>query len=264
MGQQHDHRRLAHIGGLAAHVGAGDQQHAAAVIQQAVVGDEGLFQHLLHYQVAPGGDVQGLLDDEFGFAQGQALGPLGQGSQHVQFADRGGGLLQRYEDLVECVQKAVIKQFFPGQGAAFGRQRLVLEFLELRGDIALGVLQGLSADVFVGRVLRLGLADLDVVAVNPVVAHFQGGDAGALFFPALDLQQEVAGPGGDGAQLVEFLVVAVGDHAAVAQHHRRVLDNGRFQQVDGIRVLPALSLQGRQQWRLAAVEFIANGGQGGQ
>ena len=41
VGEQGDQRGLPHVGRFAAHVGAGDQQHAAAVGEQAVVGDEG-------------------------------------------------------------------------------------------------------------------------------------------------------------------------------------------------------------------------------
>ena len=44
MRQQHDQRYLPHIGRLAAHVRAGDQQHAAAGRELGVVGNEGLAQ----------------------------------------------------------------------------------------------------------------------------------------------------------------------------------------------------------------------------
>ena len=40
VGEQHDQRGLAHVGGFAAHVRAGDQQHLARAGKQGVVGDE--------------------------------------------------------------------------------------------------------------------------------------------------------------------------------------------------------------------------------
>ena len=48
MGHDDDQRHLTHVGGFAAHVGTGDDQHAARIVQFHVVGDEGCFQGLFH------------------------------------------------------------------------------------------------------------------------------------------------------------------------------------------------------------------------
>ena len=50
-GQNGDQRRLAHVGGLAAHVGAGDDQQPPLRRQLAVIGDE-LLHHAFHHGVA--------------------------------------------------------------------------------------------------------------------------------------------------------------------------------------------------------------------
>ena len=54
-----DQRGLAHVGGLAAHVGAGDDGDASALVEIEVVGDEaaGFFAGTLDHGVAAGGDA---------------------------------------------------------------------------------------------------------------------------------------------------------------------------------------------------------------
>ena len=50
----------------------------------------------------------------------------------------------------QAFQQLFVERLLAGQGAALGRQRLVLEGLQFRRDEALGAFQGLPADV-VGR-----------------------------------------------------------------------------------------------------------------
>ncbi len=42
VGQDHDERGLAHVGGLAAHIGAGNDEHLALCVHAQVIGDKGL------------------------------------------------------------------------------------------------------------------------------------------------------------------------------------------------------------------------------
>ena len=57
--EQHDQRVLAHVGRLAAHVRAGDHQHAAVVVQHQVVGFERLAAHRLDHRMAAAFDAAG-------------------------------------------------------------------------------------------------------------------------------------------------------------------------------------------------------------
>ena len=119
---------------------------------------------------------------------------FGEVGQHVQFGQGGGAVLQRRAVRRRLFQQFVVQRLFPGQGPFAGAQRLVLEGLEFRGDEAFGVFQGLAADVIVRGLVRLGLAaDFDVIAVDPVVADFEVGDAGALPFPRFQVDQVLAG-----------------------------------------------------------------------
>ncbi len=92
MGQQHDQRGLAHVGGLAAHVGAGDDQHASLIVEVDVVGDERVFQYLFDHQVTAALDVNTRGVDKRRACQPQLIRAFGQGGEHVQLRQgRGGG-----------------------------------------------------------------------------------------------------------------------------------------------------------------------------
>jgi hypothetical protein len=65
MGEQGDQRRLSHVGRLATHVRAGDQQQAPLVSQAGLVGDEGLAVGELAFDHR----VPTALDQQPGFAR---------------------------------------------------------------------------------------------------------------------------------------------------------------------------------------------------
>ncbi len=67
--------------------------------------------------------------------------------------------------------------------------------------------------------------------MDPVVAHLEAGQAGTLALPGLQADQVVAGMLGKASVLVELGVEALGDHSAVADHHRWVLHQGARQGV---------------------------------
>jgi hypothetical protein len=73
--------------------------------------------------------------------------------------------------------------------------------------------------------------------VHPVVAHLEPGQTGALALAGLQLHQVVAGVLGQTAIVVQqFGVEALADHAAVADHHRRVVDQAAREHVGKRRV----------------------------
>ena len=75
-------------------------------------------------------------------------------------------------------------------GSLLGREDLLLVLLQLRRDVALGVLDRLLADVVGGDLalaLRLGVRDLDVVAEDLVEADLEARDAGAADLLGLEL-----------------------------------------------------------------------------
>ncbi|MNC34562.1 hypothetical protein D3C75_829990 [compost metagenome] len=121
------------------------------------------------------GDAQTGLVDECRAIEIQIQRALGQVAQHVEFGQCSGGVLQRRQGIDQGVDQGVVQQLFPCQCAALRRQRLVLECLELGGDEALGPLERLAADIVGRRLLGLDPWQLDVVAVDAVVANLEIG-----------------------------------------------------------------------------------------
>ena len=75
-----------------------------------------------------------------------------------------------------------------------------------------------------GHRVQVRLRDLDVVAEHAVEAHLERRDAGARALALLDLGDHLLARAADRAQLVELGVDAVADEAAVARQRRRLVD----------------------------------------
>ena len=238
VGEQGNQRGLAHVGGFTAHVRASDDHHTAGIVQMQAVGHEGVIQHLLHHRVAAIDNLDdGFLVHQLRAYPVQCLGAFCQGGQHIQFGHGSGAALQGVQVGGHFFQQLLIQTLFQGQRLAGGRQGLVLEFLQLRGNKALGILQGLAALVIHRRIIGLSPGQLDVIAVDLVVLHPQGGEAGALTLAGFNVHQHLTGVLADGAQLVQFLAVSGGNHAAIADQHGRVLDDGPAEKVHLFREL---------------------------
>ena len=108
-------------------------------------------------------------------------------------------------------------------GLLVGREDLLLVLLQLRRDVALGVLDRLLADVVGGDLLAVGVGDLDVVAEDLVEADLQVGNAGPLGLLGLVAGDPLLAAVGQFAQVVESAREAVADEPAVAARQRAVV-----------------------------------------
>lgn len=79
--------------------------------------------------------------------------------------------------------------------------------------------------------LALTAANLDVVAVNGVVADLQRIQPQTLALANFQLVEVIGRAIGQTTPLIQLRVVAGGDNAAVANQHRRRIDNRPFKQV---------------------------------
>jgi hypothetical protein len=96
--EQHDQRDLAHVGRFAAHVRAGDDQHAAVVVELEVVGDERLARDAFHHRMAAGRRCcRPRLGDQFaGAFSSRRSARSASVREHVQLGEGlGGAALQR-------------------------------------------------------------------------------------------------------------------------------------------------------------------------
>ena len=115
--------------------------------------------------------------------------------------------------------------------AVLGVEHQRLVFLHFRGDVALGVDQGLLADVVGWGQAGVGAGDLDVVAKDLVVADLERLDPGALALDALQVGDPIAGMARGLDDVVQLAGIAGADHAGVLQGGGRFVGDGGFQQV---------------------------------
>ena len=231
---QDDQRHLPHIGGLTGHIGAGDDADPLLLgTHQGVVGDEqGVRAHLLHHRVAAG-----LYLDDAGLVHaGAAVVVLhrhgGKGAKRIQLGDKGRGQLHTGDGLrqpgAQGGEQLVLQRGVP----VLGGEHVVLQILQLLGDVALAVDQRLLADIVGGHLILEGIGYLDIIAEYLVVADLQGADAGLFLFLRLHLRQKALAAVEDAAQAIHLRVEAVPDHLALPDGERRLVhqrlpDEGR-------------------------------------
>ena len=78
--------------------------------------------------------------------------------------------------------------------------------------------------------MALSAADLNIVTVDTIKPDFQCIDA--EFFPLADFQfvEIITGAVRQGSPLIQFFIVARGNHTAVTHQYRRRFNNGPLQQ----------------------------------
>src|SRR5258706_9159423 len=96
-------------------------------------------------------------------------------------------------------------------------EHLSFVFLEFRRGIAFRIDQRLLALVVRGRMMQIGLGDLNVIAEDVVELDLERVDPGALPLAGLDLCDVLLAMATQVAQLVEFRIDAFADHATVVQ-----------------------------------------------
>src|SRR5262252_9329989 len=79
----------------------------------------------------------------------------------------------------------------PGLDSFRRRQHALLVLLERRRYVALGPGERLTPLIIGRDQVTVGVRDLDVVAENPIVAHLERRDTGALSLHCLDLRDRV-------------------------------------------------------------------------
>ena len=190
-------------------------------------------------------------------------GGVGEGGQNVQSGDGGrrpeqGREVFRhfFDDLPEYCR-------FQLRQPLLGAEDLRLKLLQLVGDVALGVDQGLLAHVVVGDQVDVGLGHLYVVAEHLVEPDLQRLDAGTLSLARLQPQQPLVTLLLGEPQLVHFLAVARPHHIAFGGGGGSVVGDGPLYQRDRLRAAVHLRRQLAQQgaFKPGAVELACSSAQ---
>ena len=212
-GQQ---RRLPHVGALAAHVGAGDDEHAPVCIQPQIVGNERLAAGAFHHGVASALDMQLGLVDKFRLHAIQCGGALRKGCENVQLRNGRRALQHLRQGFDQRAEQVFVKLLFARQGPVARAEHFVFKGLEFRRDESFRGFDGLPADVIGGCALGLRAVQFNEESLDAIEPELQARQSGAFAFLAFQFQQELLGVRAQQAQLVELRIEARRDHAAIA------------------------------------------------
>ena len=156
-------------------------------------------------------------------------GQVRQRRKHVELRKHSGSRLQplrRRGRRLAQLDEQLVFQFL---GLLVGREHFFLVLLQLRRDVALGVLDRLLAVIIVGNLVAVRVRDFEVIAEHFVEADFQAGDAGAGDFLGLILGDPLLAAGREIAQRVELRMKPAADQAALAAGKRAIVHQRFFQ-----------------------------------
>ena len=258
LGHQHNQRSLAQQGRFTRHVGAGENHYLGAggvhvdVVRHVFLarGHQGFDDRM-----AARLDVEDAAAIYHGAAVTPVEGLPGEALEHVHRRHYAAVGLDVADALLHLAHQGGVDFAFHAGDVIFGREDLLFVFLELLGDIAFGVYQRLLAHPLRGHLALEGVAHLDVVAENVVVAYLEAADTGPLCLPFLHLQEITLASGGDVAELVEPAVHTAGYHLALAYLHGGILRHGGADLAQqGAAVLHALEQLLQRRRRVFAAE----------
>src|SRR5215472_5033676 len=215
----------------------------------------------LDHRMSPAADGEPGCFGQRRLSPAERLSLFGVRAQHIQRCERERGLLQRGDGSTELAEQGFEQRLLTCKGALLGGERLVLEGLQFRGDVPLGILQRLPAPIVVRHAFGIGVRDFDVETVNAVVLDLDARDAGTLTLASLKLDEERTAAVLDFPQLVERGIVAARDDVAIAKHRRWLFCDRPLEQCRPFRIdreRPNRSLQER---RATTRSGRCNGGQ---
>jgi hypothetical protein len=176
-------------------------------------------------------------------------GHVGQGRQAIALGHGVRELLHAGNVRRGLPAKVLEQPLFELQGPVLRGEHLVLVFLEPFGDVPLGVLDRLLADVVGRHLVGRGVVDLDVVPEHLVEADLEVRDAGPLRLLSLILAKPALAVGRDRPQAIQFGREPASNEPAVAKMGRAVGLDRRFEQVRQLVHAVALPRQAGEQIR---------------
>ena len=264
LGHQLQQARLAQITALAAGVGPREHQQVggAFAAEGQIVGGEGfLHQQLLHHRVAARLNHQLAAVRDLWAAVAPGGGHIGEGGHRIQLGHQPGGHPNRGCPGSHFRAQLAKQLVFPLGGPGLELQDLAFPGLELGGDEALLIGQGLAADPVVGHGCRFGPAHRQEVAKGAVVLEFEGGDATGLALERLLAPQPSVLVVELVAQAIELGIDTVVDQAPFTDGERGCVEQVVAQQGrDRFQLGPGLG----QGLKGLAGAFGEQGGQLGQ
>ena len=236
--EDHDERRLPHVGGLTTHVRAGDDQHPAARVEHEIVRHE----RAIRRSARRSGCRPAVI---FSTGSLTSSGRV-QSSAHARSARQASASSSESAVAVccmgprrsmSCVRTSSYSSFSRASARSRAPSTLSSKLLSSARDEALGGLHRLPAQVVLRHALRILARDLDEEALHAIETELQARDAAALALALLQLEQESVRVRRDVAQLVEVRVIALCDHVAVAQEGGGLGGNRASEQLGRVFVI---------------------------
>ena len=147
---------------------------------------------------------------------------LGKRQETVHTGDEIGIDLNLRDILLHGSNQLIEKSCLQNQDLLIGTENLLLVFLEFLGNISLGLRQRLLADPLLRHLVLEGISHLQIISEYIIISYLQTADARLLDLPLLNLQKIILAMTADGAQIVEFCVIAIGYHIALVDKLRRI------------------------------------------
>ena len=189
---QHYQGGLAQQGRLTRHIRAGDDDDLLLVgVEVNIVGDVALAHghHLLDDGMAAFLDVQDkrIVDDGLHIVVFQRN--VGETHQAVNASHDGSIHLNGFHELRHGGNELIVNPLLDDTNFLLRAEDFLLVLLQFLSDVTLGVGQGLLADPLRRHLVLMRIGDFEIIAEHIVVAHFQGRNARAFRFAALDVHQ---------------------------------------------------------------------------
>ena len=251
---QHYQGGLAEQGRLSGHIRSGEDDDLAAVVaHRQVVGH--IFAAGLHHSLDDGMAAGLYFDVERVVDSGAAVVVLGgkecEAGKAVYLGHELRVALYCGHILLDLRHKLAVDAGLDGQDAFLCTHYGLLVFLQLRGDVALGIDEGLLADPVLRHLVGVGVAHFEVIAEDVVVTYLEAADAGAFAFGLLDVQQYLFAVRQRVAEVVELAVHPFGDDVALTQLGRSLRSDGVLYKVAQGAAAVHPGAQGRHFFKLA-------------
>ena len=218
LGHQDNERRLTQQRRLTRHVGTGYHHDLLLLIVEHHVVGNVLLPHghqSLDHRVAALPDVDALAVVEHRTHVAPLAGQPSEGLQAVDARHHGRVAQHRRQRTADKCHDLGIDALLQHEHLLFGAEDLLLVLLELLGDVTFGIGEGLLANPRRRDFLLVGVADLDIVAEDVVVADFERRNARGLAFALLNARKVILAVERDAPQVVQLGIDPVGNHAAL-------------------------------------------------
>ena len=241
--EEHTQPHLPQQGRLARHVGAGEQDDAAGLVEAHVVGDERLTRHHpLHDGVAARFEPQGEAVRHLRPHPTLAFRQVGKSRPDVELGQEPGARLHAPDRVRDAAAQRVDHRRLARGDPLLGPEHLRLVFLQLRRDVAFGPCECLAALVVRRNPRAVRVRDFEVIPEDLVEPDLERRDAGARALACLQRRDVLLAAVPRLLQVVELAVVTRPHRVPVGELRRRPVHEGAGQlltevgqEVEGVR-----------------------------